>query len=141
MNWMRTDGENRRSGRAIRSASIRSRVSRSLSPSRFAISIPIAYSPLNQALDGSYRTIRLTVTGSDKFVVRTSSGLPVQHRTTEVRPIRSAEKRRPERKNTRIESARSDDLDAVVGQQRKAPFAARKLARSSRKHRRREKGP
>ena len=34
----------------------------------------IAYSPLNQALDGSYRTIRLTVTGSDKFVVRTRPG-------------------------------------------------------------------
>jgi Ca-activated chloride channel homolog len=34
----------------------------------------IAYSPLNQALDGSYRTIRLTVTGPDKFVVHTRPG-------------------------------------------------------------------
>jgi Ca-activated chloride channel homolog len=34
----------------------------------------IAYSPLNQALDGSYRTIRLTVTGSDRFVVHTRPG-------------------------------------------------------------------
>jgi VWFA-related protein len=34
----------------------------------------IAYSPLNQALDGSYRTIRLTVSGSEKFVVRTRPG-------------------------------------------------------------------
>ena len=34
----------------------------------------IAYSPLNQTLDGSYRTIRLTVTGSDKFVVHTRPG-------------------------------------------------------------------
>ena len=34
----------------------------------------IAYSPLNQALDGSYRTIRLTVTGSAGFVVHTRPG-------------------------------------------------------------------
>jgi hypothetical protein len=34
----------------------------------------IAYSPLNQALDGSYRTIRLTVTGSDRLVVHTRPG-------------------------------------------------------------------
>ena len=34
----------------------------------------IAYSPLNQALDGSYRTIRLAVTGSDKFVAHTRPG-------------------------------------------------------------------
>jgi Ca-activated chloride channel family protein len=34
----------------------------------------IAYSPLNQALDGSYRTIRVTVAGSDRFVVHTRPG-------------------------------------------------------------------
>ena len=34
----------------------------------------IAYSPLNQALDGSYRTIRLTVSGSDRLVVHTRPG-------------------------------------------------------------------
>lgn len=37
----------------------------------------IAYAPLNQALDGSYRTIRLTVTGSGKFAVRTRPGYRV----------------------------------------------------------------
>jgi Ca-activated chloride channel homolog len=31
----------------------------------------IAYAPLNQALDGSYRTIRLTVSGPDRYKVRT----------------------------------------------------------------------
>jgi VWFA-related protein len=34
----------------------------------------IAYAPLNQALDGSYRTIRLTVTGPDRYKVRTRPG-------------------------------------------------------------------
>ena len=34
----------------------------------------IAYAPLNQALDGSYRTIRLTVTGPDHYTVRTRPG-------------------------------------------------------------------
>jgi Ca-activated chloride channel homolog len=34
----------------------------------------IAYAPLNQALNGSYRSIRLTVTGSDKLVAHTRPG-------------------------------------------------------------------
>ena len=34
----------------------------------------IAYASLNQTLDGSYRTIRLTVTGSGKLAVRTRPG-------------------------------------------------------------------
>ena len=34
----------------------------------------IAYAPLNQALDGSYRTLRVTVSGPDRFVVRTRAG-------------------------------------------------------------------
>ena len=34
----------------------------------------IAYAPIKQALDGSYRTIRLTVTGSDHYKVRTRAG-------------------------------------------------------------------
>ncbi len=34
----------------------------------------IAYAPLNQALDGSYRAIRLTVTGPDHYSVRTRPG-------------------------------------------------------------------
>jgi VWFA-related protein len=34
----------------------------------------IAYAPLTQALDGSYRTIRLTVSGSDHYKVRTRPG-------------------------------------------------------------------
>jgi Ca-activated chloride channel homolog len=34
----------------------------------------IAYAPLNQALDGSYRAVRLTVAGSEQFSVRTRPG-------------------------------------------------------------------
>ncbi|HEY2904504.1 MAG TPA: VWA domain-containing protein [Vicinamibacterales bacterium] len=34
----------------------------------------IAYAPLNQALDGSYRTIRLAVAGPDRLSVRTRAG-------------------------------------------------------------------
>jgi Ca-activated chloride channel family protein len=34
----------------------------------------IAYAPLNQALDGSYRTIRVTATGAEGYVVRTRTG-------------------------------------------------------------------
>lgn len=34
----------------------------------------IAYAPLNQALDGTYRTIRVTVAGPEKLTVRTRSG-------------------------------------------------------------------
>ncbi len=34
----------------------------------------IAYAPLNQALDGSYRSIRLTVAGADHYKVRTRPG-------------------------------------------------------------------
>jgi VWFA-related protein len=34
----------------------------------------IAYAPLNQQLDGSYRTIRVTVTGPDHYQVRTRDG-------------------------------------------------------------------
>ena len=34
----------------------------------------IAYAPLNQALDGSYRTIRVTAAGSEKFSVHTRPG-------------------------------------------------------------------
>ena len=34
----------------------------------------IAYAPLNQALDGSYRAIRLTVAGPDHYKVRTKPG-------------------------------------------------------------------
>jgi Ca-activated chloride channel homolog len=34
----------------------------------------IAYAPLNQALDGSYRTLRVTVSGPDRLVVRTRAG-------------------------------------------------------------------
>jgi VWFA-related protein len=34
----------------------------------------IAYAPLNQTLDGSYRTIHLTVTGPDRYTVRTRPG-------------------------------------------------------------------
>ena len=41
----------------------------------------IAYAPLNQALDGSYRRIRVTVTGPERFSVHTRTGyraLPAQ---------------------------------------------------------------
>ncbi|MBI3492144.1 MAG: hypothetical protein HY047_10235 [Acidobacteria bacterium] len=34
----------------------------------------IAYAPLNQALDGTYRTIRLTVNSPEKLTVRTRAG-------------------------------------------------------------------
>jgi VWFA-related protein len=34
----------------------------------------IAYAPLNQTLDGSYRTIRVTVSGPDHYKVRTRAG-------------------------------------------------------------------
>jgi Ca-activated chloride channel homolog len=34
----------------------------------------IAYAPLHQALDGSYRTIRLSVSGPDRYTVRTRAG-------------------------------------------------------------------
>lgn len=34
----------------------------------------IAYAPLDQKLDGSYRTIRVTVTGPDRYKVRTRTG-------------------------------------------------------------------
>jgi VWFA-related protein len=34
----------------------------------------IGYTPLNQALDGSYRTIRVNVTGPDSYTVRTRHG-------------------------------------------------------------------
>lgn len=34
----------------------------------------LAYAPLNQALDGSYRTIRVTVAGPERFSVRTRAG-------------------------------------------------------------------
>ena len=34
----------------------------------------IAYAPINQALDGSYRSIRLTVAGPDHYKVRTRPG-------------------------------------------------------------------
>jgi Ca-activated chloride channel family protein len=34
----------------------------------------IGYTPLNQALDGSYRTIRMTVAGPERLVVRTRTG-------------------------------------------------------------------
>lgn len=34
----------------------------------------IAYAPLSQALDGSYRTLRVTVSGPDRLVVRTRAG-------------------------------------------------------------------
>jgi len=34
----------------------------------------LAYAPLNQALDGSYRTIRLAVAGAEHFSVRTRAG-------------------------------------------------------------------
>ena len=34
----------------------------------------IGYTPLNQALDGSYRTIRVTVSGPDSYTVRTRRG-------------------------------------------------------------------
>ena len=34
----------------------------------------IAYAPLNQALDGSYRTIRLAVAGPERFSVHTRTG-------------------------------------------------------------------
>ena len=34
----------------------------------------IAYAPVNQALDGSYRSIRVTATGAERYVVRTRSG-------------------------------------------------------------------
>jgi VWFA-related protein len=34
----------------------------------------IAYAPLNQAMDGSYRAIRLTATGPDHYTVRTKPG-------------------------------------------------------------------
>ena len=34
----------------------------------------LAYAPLNQALDGSYRTIRVAVSGSERFSVRTRAG-------------------------------------------------------------------
>ena len=39
----------------------------------------IAYAPLNQALDGSYRTLRVTVSGPDRFVIRTrpATGAPL----------------------------------------------------------------
>ncbi len=35
----------------------------------------IAYAPLNQALDGSYRAIRVTVTGPDRYSVRAKPGI------------------------------------------------------------------
>jgi Ca-activated chloride channel homolog len=34
----------------------------------------IAYAPLNQALDGTYRTIRVTATGKERLSVRTRAG-------------------------------------------------------------------
>ena len=34
----------------------------------------IAYAPLNQALDGTYRTIRVTVSGPERLSVRTRAG-------------------------------------------------------------------
>jgi len=34
----------------------------------------IAYAPLNQSFDGSYRTIRVTASGPERFAVRTRSG-------------------------------------------------------------------
>jgi Ca-activated chloride channel family protein len=34
----------------------------------------LAYAPLNQALDGSYRAIRVTVAGSERYSVRTRAG-------------------------------------------------------------------
>jgi Ca-activated chloride channel homolog len=34
----------------------------------------IAYAPLNQALDGTYRTIRVTASGSDRYTVHTRPG-------------------------------------------------------------------
>jgi VWFA-related protein len=34
----------------------------------------IAYTPINQALDGSYRTIRVTASGPDRYTVRTRAG-------------------------------------------------------------------
>jgi hypothetical protein len=34
----------------------------------------IAYAPLNQALDGTYRAIRVTVTASERLSVRTRAG-------------------------------------------------------------------
>jgi VWFA-related protein len=34
----------------------------------------IAYTPTNQALDGSYRAIRLTVSGPDRYIVKTRAG-------------------------------------------------------------------
>ena len=42
----------------------------------------IAYAPLNQALDGSYRTIRLVVAGPEHATVRTRAG----YRATITRP-------------------------------------------------------
>jgi VWFA-related protein len=34
----------------------------------------IAYAPLNQALDGTYRTIHVTATGADRYTVHTRPG-------------------------------------------------------------------
>lgn len=34
----------------------------------------LAYAPPNQALDGSYRTIRVTLAGPERFTVRTRAG-------------------------------------------------------------------
>ena len=34
----------------------------------------IAYTPVNQALDGTYRTIRVTVSGANGLTVRTRAG-------------------------------------------------------------------
>jgi hypothetical protein len=34
----------------------------------------IAYGPLNQALDGSYRAIRLSAVGPERLLVRTRAG-------------------------------------------------------------------
>ena len=34
----------------------------------------IAYAPLNQALDGTYRTVRVTVAGGERLSVRTRAG-------------------------------------------------------------------
>jgi hypothetical protein len=39
-----------------------------------ALEYTLAYAPLSQVLDGSYRTIRVAVAGSERYSVRTRAG-------------------------------------------------------------------
>jgi VWFA-related protein len=52
----------------------------------------IAYAPLNQALNGSYRSIRVSVSGSDHFTVHTRSGYRAMPATKTVESPASVDK-------------------------------------------------